>query len=173
MQMSKVIKMGLSASSVDAAIEELKKYKNEINNKCELFVRKLAEVGIPVIRENMAGQDSYPYNTYISIGGNDDVLTAELIVEGAGLLFVEFGTGITYNNVGVGNSPHPKGQELGYTIGTYGKGKGKQASWGYYDENGQLVITQGTEAKMPVYKASIEMRRQMIEIAKEVFGGTV
>ena len=33
------------------------------------------------------------------------------------------------------------------------------------------VMSHGTQATMPVYKAGEEMRRQVLNIAKEVFGG--
>lgn len=41
------------------------------------------------------------------------------------MLFIEFGAGIHYNG-SAGSSPHPKGNEFGYTIGSYGKGLGKK-----------------------------------------------
>lgn len=149
------------------AIAELKKYKAELNDKSVEFVRRLAEVGIPVIDENTAGTGC---STRIEVANNGSTSTARLIVEGKELLFIEFGAGVYYNG-SVGGSPHPKGQELGYTIGSYGKGKGKQETWAYYDDSNELVLTHGTKAAMPVYKAGLEIRRQIIGIAKEVFGG--
>ena len=43
----KVISMSLSQKSIQNAINELRNYQSELKRKTELFVKKLAEVGIP------------------------------------------------------------------------------------------------------------------------------
>ena len=50
----KVISMSLSQKSIQNAINELRNYQSELKRKTELFVKKLAEVGSPVIDANMA-----------------------------------------------------------------------------------------------------------------------
>ena len=95
-------------------------------------------------------------------------LLATLIVSGKDLLFIEFGAGVHYNGA-VGSSPHPLGASKGYTIGSYGKGNGSKDAWYYYSDTGEVVKSHGTQATMPVYKAGVEMRQQMLKIAKEVF----
>lgn len=170
----------LSPSSIDKAIKELQAYEQSLNDKCEEFVRELAEIGIPVIDERMSaatftidsngiqsGADS-THNTYIKIHSFGDYSEATLVTEGSELLFVEFGAGVYYNG-SVGSSPHPKGGEFGYRIGYYGKGHGKQKVWGYYDDGGELVLTHGVNATMPVYSAWKEMYMKLDEIAREVF----
>ena len=92
-----------------------------------------------------------------------------VVAEGEDAVWCEFGAGV-YHNGSVGSSPNPFGNDLGFTIGSYGKGYGKKQAWGYYDENGDLVITRGTPASMPLYNAAQEVMRKAIEIAKEVFG---
>lgn len=165
--MAKKIKVYLSPRSIEQAVRELKSYDNYFADKTHLFVKRLAEVGFAVVGANLDTEN----NTYIKLSSFGNVTKGTLIVEGAEILFFEFGAGITYNGA-VGTSPHPKGEELGYTIGSYGKGKGAQKSWAYYAETGELVITSGTPAQMPVYKASVAMRDQIRAVAKEVFGGS-
>lgn len=167
----KIIKCGLSQKSIQNAINQLKSYQNELKNKNELFVQRLAELGIPVIDQNIMmaqGDSDKNHNTYIKINRFDDYAQATLVCEGSGLLFIEFGAGIHYNGA-AGSSPHPKGEEFGYTIGSYGQGKGKNESWTYESESGEWVRSYGTEATMPVYKASVEMMQNIRKIAKEVF----
>ena len=167
----KIIKCGLSQKSIQNAINQLKSYQNELKNKNELFVQRLAELGIPVIDQNIMmaqGDSDKNHNTYIKINRFDDYAQATLVCEGSGLLFIEFGAGIFYNGQ-AGSSPHPKGEEFGYTIGSYGQGKGKNESWTYESESGEWVRSYGTEATMPVYKASVEMMQNIRKIAKEVF----
>lgn len=60
---------------------------------------------------------------------------------------------------------------MGYTIGSYGKGLGKNDYWVYYTDDGRFLTSHGTEATMPVYKAGQEIIKRIREIAKEVFGG--
>ena len=75
-----------------------------------------------------------------------------------------------YHNGSAGRSPNPYGNDLGFTIGSYGKGYGKKQVWGYYDEDNNLVLTRGTPATMPMYNATQEIMRKSVEIAREVFG---
>ena len=163
----------LNNRSLDKAIQQLREYQNSLNDKCTEFVRRLAEVGIPVIDENRAaaqGDSDKGHNTYIKINSFGSYSQAELICEGKDLLFIEFGSGV-YLNGHLGSSPHPKGEELGYTIGSYGKGQGKNDFWFYYADSGEAVMSHGTQATMPVYKAGLEIKRQILKIAREVFGG--
>ena len=169
---NKTIKMELSHKSIQDTIKQLRAYQKSLVSKNEKFVRRLAELGIPVIDENIAlaqGDSEKSHNTYIKINNFSGYSQATLICEGVDLLFIEFGTGIHYNTP-AGTSPHPKGQELGYTIGSYGQGNGKNESWVYYSDSGEWIRSYGTEATMPVYKASVKIMQNIRKIAKEVFG---
>lgn len=148
----KTLTATLSVSSIKALQKELEKYRNSLTYKCELFVKRLAEAGIPVIDDNMAkasfivdkkgiqsGADPQHY-TQIKINTFGNYARADLIVEGKELLFIEFGAGVFYND-SAGTSPHPKGQEFGYVIGSYGKGHGVQKVWGYYADSGELILS--------------------------------
>lgn len=177
----KPLKADLSISSIRNLQKELEKYHDSLNYKCELLVKRLAEAGIPVIDENMSkaaftvdekgiqsGADPQHY-THVKINTFGSYARADLIVEGKELLFIEFGAGVYYNGA-AGTSPHPKGEEFGYVIGSYGKGHGVQKVWGYYADTGELIPTHGVEATMPIYKASLEIAQNVVKIAKEVFG---
>lgn len=170
--MAKKISISLSQKSIQNAINEVRKYQREFIEKNELFVRRLAELGIPVIDQNIAaaqGDSDKNHNTYIKINSFGSYSEAKLVVEGVDLLFIEFGAGIHYNS-SAGTSPHPKGEEFGYTIGSYGKGQGSKDFWFYYADTGEAVMSHGTESTMPVYKASVEIVQNIRRIAKEVFG---
>lgn len=163
----------LSTKSLNKAIKAVQAYKERIENKNDVFVRRLAELGIPVIEENILaaqGDSDTNHNTYIKLTSLRGYSEARLVVEGKDLLFIEFGAGVHYN-VPAGSSPHPKGDEFGYTIGSYGKGQGAKDYWYYVDETGAKHRSHGTEATMPVYKASVEIIENIRKIAKEVFGG--
>lgn len=176
------LKANLSVASIKALKKQLIEYKEELSNKCDELVKRLAEVGIPVIDKQMA-KASYTYdekgiesgsntehNTYVKVDSLVGMSKATLVVEGKDVLFIEFGAGVYHNDVGVGDTNHPKGAENGFLIGTYGLGHGSQQVWGYYAESGELVFTHGTKATMPMYKASLEIRDNVLKIAKDVFG---
>lgn len=175
------LKANLSVKSLQDLKKQLLDYKAELEDKCERFVRELAEAGIPVVESHIAqagftydekgiqsGSDT-EHNTYVKVDSLIGMSKATLVLEGREILFIEFGAGVTYNG-SVGSSPHPKGQENGFLIGTYGMGHGSQQVWGYYAEDGELVLTHGTKATMPMYKASLDIRKKVVGIAKRVFG---
>lgn len=170
--MSKKIHMSLSEKSIRNAINEIEVYKRQFIERNEVFVRRLAELGIPVIDQNIAaaqGDSDKSHNTYIKINSFGSYSEAKLVVEGKSILFIEFGAGIRYNGSS-GTSPHPKGEEFGYTIGSYGKGQGSKDFWFYYADTGESVMSHGTEATMPVFRASQEIIQNIRRIAREVFG---
>ena len=90
-----------------------------------------------------------------------------VIASGEDAIWAEFGAGVHHNG-SPGSSPHPKGSELGFTIGSYGKGMGKKDIWGFY-EDGELRLTHGAPATMPMYNALKTVCDEISEIAREVF----
>lgn len=165
------INIELSQKSIQSAIKQIENCRDKLIRKNREFVKRLGEVGIPVIDSNIAvaaGDSDKAHDAYIKINSFGDYAQATLIVSGKDLLFIEFGAGVHYNGA-VGSSPHPLGASKGYTIGSYGKGNGSKDAWYYYADTGEIVKSQGTQATMPVYKAGVEMRQQMLKIAKEVF----
>ena len=89
------IELSLDTKSINKAIKELEKYKRDLENKARLVVEKLAFLG--------ATNASLGYSRAIT-DTNDVEVTAEWIndttmqvrASGRELLFIEFGTGITY-----------------------------------------------------------------------------
>lgn len=177
----RIFKATLSTDSINKLKQELLRYKDDfLPKKLDEFVRRLAESGIPTIESNIAqagftydsngvesGSDT-EHNVYVILDTLIGMSKATLVLEGREILFIEFGAG-TYYNGSVGSSPHPKGQENGFLIGTYGMGNGSKQVWGYYADDGELVLTHGTKATMPMYKADLEIIKNVTKIAKEVF----
>lgn len=175
------ITLGLSVKSVEKAIRQLKSYKQWLRNKTTELVKALAEVGIPVIETNVADA-SYTFDskgirsgsntehyTYVKLNNFRKLFTSKSCCWGWRNSFIEFGAGVYYNGE-AGTSPHPKGQEFGFLIGSYGVGHGVQKVWGYYDETGALVMTHGVEATMPVLKAYEKIIADYVSVARRVFG---
>lgn len=170
----KVISFTLDPSSIDKAIREVQQYKAEIARKTEQLRQRVSTL---IAWRASQGFSSALVDDIINgevRNGSVDVQVDErggitvIIANGEDAAFIEFGAGVYYNG-SVGSSPHPKGAELGMTIGSYGKGHGAKNVWGFY-EDGELKLTHGTPAAMPMYNAMKEVCADIANIAKEVFG---
>lgn len=161
----RVIRMKLNMKSIQAAIDELSEYKARVKRKIEELTSRLAEVGAAEAKVRFA---SAQYE-----GDNDAGVSVEpiangykIVAAGTSVFFIEFGAGVYYN----GTEPYPEPRPAGVVgIGEYGQGKGKRMAWGFYDGSGELVITHGTPAAMPMLHASRAMRQEVERIAREVF----
>ena len=169
-----VIKFGLSESEINRAIKEVQQYKQDVQRKTEILRDRIAEeiatnaqsgfTGA-IVDDLLKGGKKYAEVTVdYSVEGNVVVV----IANGTDAVWVEFGAGV-YHNGSSGTSPHPKGAELGMTIGGYGKGMGKKSTWGFRDADGNLHLTHGTPAIMPMYNSLKIVTEQIADIAKEVF----
>lgn len=171
----KVIRISLSEKDIDRAIKELEQYKREIIRKTELLRTKVAERIANLAQSGFNGAvvddlteesgGARKAEVQVSIDERENV--SVVIAAGEDAVWAEFGAGV-YHNGSVGSSPHPKGQELGLTIGGYGKGMGKRQVWGFY-EDGELKLTHGAPATMPMYNAMKIVCDEIVAIAKEVF----
>ena len=186
--MAKKIKVDvLSPSSLQKCIDEIKGYKGSVNTKCQRVVKRLTEEAIRIISMKIAEAaitvETTSSGTEIESGQNfaktptkEYYNTAQssmsvISVDGEDILFIEFGAGVYYNGA-AGTSPHPKGEMFGFVIGGYGQGKGANKVWGYIGEDGELHLTHGVKATMPMYSAIMEITRLAPIICKEVFGGS-
>ena len=164
--MSKVIKMSLSPKSIGQVIKELRAYRDSLENRKQQLLDELAKIGL-----NEA-QVRFTNAMYDGINDSDVTLRTiengyQIVAEGKAVAFIEFGTGVHYNPT----DPYPKARPEGIVgIGEYGKGYGKRQAWGFKNESGELVITHGNPAAMPMWYASEEMRNSILTIARRVFG---
>ena len=162
----KVITMSLSSRSIQSAIKEVQSFRDSLDARLDELLEKLANIGVK--------EASVRFTTAMYDGVNDSSVTLETIkngycikAEGKAVAFIEFGSGV-YHNPG---EPYPNPRPAGIVgIGEYGKGYGKRQAWGFKDESGELVITHGNPAAMPMWYASEEMRNAILKTFKEVFG---
>lgn len=175
--MAKKITITLSQKSMQDAISQIKAYQNDLTYKCQLLAEKLAEKGVEIARLQLADLDA--------------IFTTELIssvhaeykgsVKGGGIwavvagtdhaMFVEFGTGIVGKR-----SPYPgklpEGVDWqcasGKTIRQLADGR---YGWFYQDGNGEWWFTEGMPSRPFMYYTAQELKKIVVETAKEVFGG--
>ena len=170
----KKITVGLSEQDIDRAIRELAQYKTDFTQKVELLREKVAErladearsgfTGAVVDDLIKGGQRLAQVNVSVDNRGNLSVV----IADGEDAVWVEFGAGVHHNS-SPGSSPHPSGAELGFTIGSFGKGNGKKEVWGFYEDD-VLKLSRGTPAIMPMHRAVQTVCNDIKDIVREVFG---
>lgn len=172
--MSKVISLTLDTKSINQAMRELEKYKQSLLDKEKRLLEALANIGVR--------EASIRFTTAMYDGVNDSSVTLEqtstgysIIANGEAVAFIEFGTGVYHNT----SEPYPNPRPEGIVgIGEYGKGRGKRRAWYYKGNAGTsgevqkngVVKTRGNPAQMPMWCATEEMRRSILQIAREVFG---
>ena len=175
------IKADLSVKGIESVKKKLIQYRDvELPMKCKEFVIRLANEGITVGKQNVGGFGKYitfsmqtnPYKDgckaimLASENGKiisswqtkDGIKTAEV----SPLLMAEFGSGwgaenpMKIEDVGQGTFPNQ----------THAFDK---EGWYWIDLEGNLNHSYGVTAKMPMYKASMEMIQKVEKIAKQVF----
>lgn len=171
----KTVKVPLSQRGIDTLLREIESYTVWLKERSQVLLDRIAQAGFEVASARFA-KAAYD-------GTNDASVSMEtrsegvraVVAVGASVLFIEFGTGVTYPD------NHPQAAELGMKRGEYGKGHGKQSSWGYYGDPGTngvvkmkkdgstVVITHGNPANMPMYETVKELEAMLPDLVKEVF----
>ena len=168
-------KISLDTNEINNLIEELNDYADGLADKCRIFIWRLANEGIKVVKSTygtgLGDSEREPEACYFKFNDDGEVIGGKLIVKGKDILFIEFGAGIRFNKGNI----HPMAHEMGYGVGSYPNQKHAYDpnGWYYRDKNDSTILhhSLGTEATMPVYKASLEIMDKFEEIAEEVFGG--
>ena len=171
----KTVKVPLSQRCIDTLLREIESYTVWLKERSQILLDRLAQAGVEVASARFAKAAYDGTNdASVSLETRGDGVRAVVAV-GASVLFIEFGTGVTYPD------NHPQAAELGMKRGEYGQGHGKQSSWGYYGDPGTngvvkmkkngstVVITHGNPANMPMYETVKELEAMLPELVKEVF----
>lgn len=161
------IRFSLSPRELDRAIRQVEEYQNWVREKTALLNERLAVYGAHVAAARFSSAWYDGLRPDVSIDVRPTQKGWVISASGEDVLFVEFGAGVYYN--GPEPYPQPRPPEVA-KIGEYGKGHGKRPSWGYYGEDGELHITHGTPAAMPMWWAAREIQQDLARLAREVFG---
>lgn len=168
------IQIDLSPASVTRALRDVEAYKRQLLDRTELLrervAKRLAEQADSGFRRAVIDDllQGGGRNAQVHVSVEDRKGVSVVIASGEDAVWAEFGAGV-FHNGSAGASPHPKGADLGLTIGSYGKGNGSREVWGFYDESGELRLTRGTQAVMPMYNAMKTVCAEIAEIAAGVF----
>jgi hypothetical protein len=173
--MSRTITIDIfNPASIDAAVKEIRDYADwvkrktdELRERVAYFIAKDASAVFNTsVADDLIGEGAVIGSVNVVVEDNGNMTL--VIANGEDAVFMEFGAGVYYNG-GVGSSPNPLSAALGYTIGSYGKGNGTKAVWGFKGEDGALHLTHGVPASMPLYRALQSVVNDIEQIAREVF----
>lgn len=157
------IECTLSSGSLADAAKQLRKYADSLQSKSERLVKDLGEAGVNYANMYLEHDDTG--ETRSSIQFEQKVNTGVISVGGAAV-WIEFGTGVIRNS----GSKHPMADELGMSDwGTYGDGNGANEHGWWYPAEGGHKHTFGIRMNPFMYLASQDMRRELLDMAKEAF----
>ena len=159
--MRRTIRVSLAPASIENAIKEITRFRQELQDKAKEITRRLAEIGL--------NQAQVMFTGAMYDGDNDVVVEVEetergykVVARGEAVCFIEFGAGVFYN----GNEAYPGTRPAGVVgIGEYGQGKGKRRGWYYGDKQ----FTRGNPPAAAMFNASADMKTQVARIIREVF----
>lgn len=174
----KTLKTDLSVRGIQKLQDELRKYQNNLTMKCRMLATELAEIGVKVAEAKIGESPIGKYvNIKIDITEQQAGCKAILIATGEvkesegyapfnTLLAIEFGAGIHYNP-----TPNPNADKFGFGVGTFpGQIHAFEDGWYYWDDKAQeWRYTHGVKATMPMYHADMEIIKNVVKKAKEVF----
>ena len=151
--------------SVSAALKQIQQYKKEFLAKEKEFVRRLAEIGVRVAQSGFSTADYDGVND-VSVRMEQTPNGYAVIASGESVGFIEFGTGVKYqewDNTDMDYTP-PK-------HGTYGKGQGanRHGWWFKQNDGGTARHTYGNQPAEAMRTARDEMVEQVTRIAREVW----
>lgn len=176
--MEKTININLfDQKSIQAAVKALRDYENSLTYKCSLLAETLAEKGVEIARVQIADLDA--------------IFTSELLqsihseyvgsVKGGGVwavvagtdhaLFVEFGTLGSMGGKKEYPYPLPEGVQWNYGSGSniiqLANG---QYGWFYKGDDGKVYWCEGMDSRPFMYLTGIELEKDVVKAALEVFG---
>ena len=151
-------------ASIDSAIKQVQEYKKDFLAKEEIFVKRLAEIGVSVASTGFALAD-YDGNNDVTVRLEWRGNKAIVIAEGETVGFIEFGTGIKnpeWDNSGMDYTP-PK-------HGTYGKKHGARPhGWYFKPGEGAVQHTFGNIPAEAMRTARDVMIEKVTQVAREVW----
>lgn len=167
-------------SNVSQVLEKINKYVADLKSVRELFQMRLAiEIqeaaqryfDASILDTPVSNRASNEHLADVSVTVQNQMEWTVIIANGEDAVFCEFGAGVYWNG-SAGASPNPYGAELGFTIGSYGMGNGTKKAWAFkLEDGGDWLVTHGTPATMPMYRARNELLtvgNRIIEIWNEV-----
>ena len=171
----KVFKTDLSVEGINNLKKELLSYKTDfLQNRLVELTERLAEKGVEIAKANVTKLDA------IFTGELIDSLHSEkgsiskgtaifyIVTDSKHAAFVEFGSGQLGMEGGY-PYPFPEGVQWNYNSGrTIFEISPGQYGW-FYKRDEQWYFTQGMPSRPFMYETAMELEKEIVKTAKEVF----
>ena len=148
---------------LEKSIKELEDYKKTFGLKVQKYVDKMVKLGEAEARANF-NTAKYDGTEVVRVNSRAYKKMGTITASGDSVLFLEFGTGITYPN----DHPEPI---IGYHRGSWSEGPQGKGHW--KDPKGWFYThdkrSYGNPANKCMYNAKKKMEAQAFKVAKEVF----
>ena len=165
----------LSISSIRQLQKDLQRYNDSLVFKARELAERLSEKGVEIARVQIADLDAIFTGELIQSlhseykGSTEYGAIFAVVTDSDHAAFVEFGTGIVGQQ-----SPYPYELPEGVTW-EYASGKTiRQLADGrygwFYPKDGQWYFTEGMISRPFMYLTSLELQKEVVKIAKEIFG---
>ena len=155
----------LDPKSIDRAIQQLDEYAASLDRKAQELCERLANMGALYAEWNFSGvlyAGNIDYKVEVQKGQGN---TYYILADGETVLFMEFGAGVKHAGSG-----HPKASEFGMGPGTYPNQKHAFDPNGWwFNQDGEKIHTYGNAPGMPMYNAGQDLRKEILQVAQEVF----
>lgn len=166
------------SKSIQNAIKQIEQYRDDLPRKCQEICRRLCEIGQQTA---LVAINESKYGKMVTLRSKIDTskVGCKAMLIGAGktvtddkgrtfnlLLGIEFGSGIRLNP-----TANPLASEFGMGVGTFPDQTHAldPGGWMYLDKDGNWKHSYGIKATMPMYKAMVEIRRNLDTVIREVF----
>lgn len=179
----KKIKVPLTQKGIDNLIKEIRAYQKWLTDCTKQFIDELGKQGVDVASAKF-DKAVYDGSKDVSVHVETRENGIAIVAIGQSVLFIEFGTGVRYAD------NHPQKPAGIAARGTYGKGHGKQQTWGFNGEdlgsNGKfatvrtkngdiaekiphIVLTHGNPANASMYNTIKDIKEIFYQTAKRVY----
>lgn len=173
----KTLTATLSVSSIRQLQKDLEKYRDSLTYKARLLAEKLSERGVEIARVQIADLDAIftgeliqslhtEYKDSSKFGAAFAVVT-----DSDHAAFVEFGTGSKGEDKPY-PYPLPEGVSWDYNVGQTIRQNAVTGAyyWFYPGNDGLWHYTEGMPARPFMYLASLELQKEVVKIAQDIFG---
>lgn len=173
----KTLTATLSVSSIRQLQKDLEKYRDSLTFKCRELAEKLAERGVEIARVQIADLDAIftgeliqslhtEYKDSSKFGAAFAVVT-----DSDHAAFVEFGTGSRGEDKPY-PYPLPEGVSWDYNVGKTIRQNAVTGAyyWFYPGNDGLWHYTEGIPSRPFMYLTSLELQKEIVKTAQEVFG---
>ena len=154
-------------------IRLLESYRKQLIERCDRFIRKLAENGMRVASKEYARGEGHPNDPPIYVSVTQTENGYSVTASGRQIVFMEFGAGTKTN------SSHPMAQSLtsqtGIEVrpGSYSETNTQEFAalgfWVYPPKSKEHKVYEYIEPTPGLWRARQEIERKVEKIAKEVF----